>query len=180
MAQSLRFNDEAEVLKLIGNRQNGARLRTSQPEHIKPVDLGYGVTNLTQTHLLKQPQKDGRNQLEKDFASDYLDKRILAGEALRYKWQACTLTLAPGVRYTADYYEVLPSPDKKGRFVILYDTKGEKHLRTKRGNRVQVRDTAAVKLKIAPTVYPEYIWLVVWRDCAGWHFQEMVDFYGNS
>lgn len=68
--------------------------------------------------------------------------------------QAVTLVLGNGTRYTPDFFNLRAS--------LAWETKGF------------MRDDAAVKIKVAASLYPEIKFHLVTRDGGAWSIQEMV------
>lgn len=68
--------------------------------------------------------------------------------------QAVTLVIGNGVRYTVDFTNL--------RAGLAWETKGH------------MRDDAAVKIKVAASLYPEIKFHLVTRDGPSWSIQEMI------
>jgi hypothetical protein len=90
----------------------------------------------------------GPNKTEIRFENDYLKPMRHAGEIGEYKFEAITLKLAPGLRYTPDYSTVTAAG-----VTVFYEIKG-----------AILKDDAIVKFKMAPSIFPHYeFYLCQWK-----------------
>lgn len=74
-----------------------------------------------------------------------LESQKRDGLILDWRYEAVTLRLADGVRYTPDFLVRLPH----GR-MRLVEVKGH------------MREAARVRLRVAAEMYPDFTWLLVW------------------
>lgn len=96
------------------------------------------------------------NKLESAYALQ-LEARKLAGEILWYVFDAIKLRLAHKTFYTPDFFLMLANYELE-----VHEAKGF------------MEDDAAVKLKVAASLYPFRFWLVKHPNKAtGWTFQEI-------
>lgn len=119
-----------------------------------------------QSKLIRQQTKNPRNHTEQAFENEVLYWQKLKGEILRYEFSAITLKLkSNGVRYTPDFFVInadgpsLNLSNSGLTIITFYECKGEQ-----RGNRVIVRDDASVKIKTAANDFPEWRFVLVWKD----------------
>jgi len=99
---------------------NGAHEATGQSRREQPIRQSR-----------KQP-----NKTERRFELDYLLPWQHAGEIVGYQFEAITLRLANGVRYTPDYLTYGPKGTR------IYEVKGE-----------YIYEDAKIKLKVAPSQF---------------------------
>lgn len=102
------------------------------------------------------------NKTEIRFELDYLKPWLLARDILSYEYEAITLKIANGCRFTPDWYVVdWIEPDGFAK-VIFYEIKA----------RNMIWDDAIVKLKVAASKYPQFeFWLCAWEAKTGWQIQ---------
>lgn len=74
-----------------------------------------------------------------------LEARVRCGEIKAWKYEAVTLKLADGVRYTPDF-----QVDEHDGRMALYEVKGH------------MREAARVRLLVAVSMFPGYQWWLVW------------------
>jgi hypothetical protein len=103
------------------------------------------------TPRLRQRQGDGLNKTERAFKA-WLESRFVT-----VLCQSITLRLANGVRYTPDFVTV----DSESRFLTAYEVKGF------------MRDDAAVKLKVAASVFSWIRFNLVTRAGGAWQVEEV-------
>lgn len=84
----------------------------------------------------------GMNGLERRYA-EALQARKERGEIASWWFEAMTLVLADGVRYTPDFLVQLPTGELE-----LHETKGF------------MREAARVRLRVCARMYPFRVWLV--------------------
>lgn len=84
-----------------------------------------------------------KSQLEARYAGR-LELLLKAGEIARWKYEAHSLKLGNGARYTPDFWVVLPSG-----LMEFHETKGQK------------REAAMVRVKVGASEYPEYRFVLV-------------------
>lgn len=77
--------------------------------------------------------------------AELLERQRRAGQIESWRYEAITLRLADGCRYTPDFWVVLN--DGKVR---LTEIKGH------------MREAARVRLRVAVEMYPQFAWLLVW------------------
>jgi hypothetical protein len=94
------------------------------------------------------------NNTELAYAN-YLYGLQLGGEIISYEYEPEKLTLAPNCTYTPDFL-VIKADSKE-----FHEVKGF------------MRDDAAVKLKVAAVMFPEYKFILVKRKNGLWTFKEM-------
>jgi len=103
---------------------------------------------------LKKTQ--GVNKLEQKYA-EHLQKLKLIGEIRNWNAQPTKLILAYRTTYTPDF-RVLMNDDS----IEYHETKGF------------MRDDAAVKLKVAAMLYPQFVFrLVKWDNKKGWNIKQV-------
>lgn len=99
-----------------------------------------------QKHIVRGDKLPNKTELR--FEQDYLKLWKLTGIIERYSFEAVTLKLAAGLRYTPDWRAVDPCSR-----IQFYEIKGGGPM----------KDDAVSKLKSAATMYPEYeFWLYRW------------------
>ena len=128
------------------------RMSEEQFGELRSARERHGIPAKTRS-LVRQTAKTP-NQTETAFQSDVLYWRKLRGEIDRYEFEPLRLKLGNGVCYTPDFC-VWRDPQS----LAFYEVKGEK-----RKGRVIVRDDASVKIKIAASRYPEWQFVLVWRE----------------
>lgn len=123
-----------------------------------------------QRALIRQSSK-GPNKIEAAFANDILYWRKLRQDIVKYEYEAVTLRLANGVTFRPDWYVVeVRAFDSELNRIVFYEVKGEK-----RHGKVKARDDAAAKLKVAASTYPEFRFVLVWKDEQGtWQEQSVL------
>lgn len=135
-----------------------AKSPATAPQPAKPAQ---------QRHLIRQTQR-GPNKSEMAFANEVLYWRKLRNEVERYEFEPIRLRLANGVTYTPDWCAWLRTDRPRlGQRLTFYEVKGEK-----RQGRTIVRDDASAKIKIAATQYPEFQFVLVWKDQSSGQWQE--------
>lgn len=92
------------------------------------------------------------NQTERAFAAD-LERRRRAGEIADYKAQSMTFLLAPGCRYTPDFFIV-----ENDGTITLVDVKGR-----------HTWEDAVIKFKCAAQTFPWFRWQMIERRGETWH-----------
>jgi len=99
-----------------------------------------------------RPVPGAMNKTEAAYA-DYLQKRLMGGEIIAYRFEALKLRLADKTFYTPD-------------FIVTYQHQIECH---------EVkgfwRDDARVKIKVAASLYPEFAFVAVRRVKGGWEYE---------
>lgn len=123
-------------------------------QHPKTIRLAEAEVSAAKP-ILRQQRGDQLNKLEKAFLGHL--QAISSGDYIHA--QAITLKLANGVRYTPDVLLYTDGPDGHG--VIAYEVKGF------------MRDDAAVKLKVAASLYPWIKFILVWRKAGEWQYQQI-------
>jgi hypothetical protein len=95
------------------------------------------------------------NGLEKRYAA-FLEQRRICGEILTWKFEAIKLKLAKATFYNPDFLLVMPD-----RLIELHETKA------------WMEDDAAVKIKVAAAMFPEFkIVLVKWnKNTKDWEYK---------
>ena len=100
------------------------------------------------------------NKLEKKYA-DNLELKRLAGEIVSWKYEPREFELAHRCTYTPDF-EVVFSVGMQDDRIEYHETKG------------WMRDDAAVKLKVAARMFPQYTFVLVkWDPKKGWTFKDI-------
>lgn len=134
---------EEEYQSLTATRRASATASTQRPPSVKGV--------------IRQSARTP-NATEERFRLQWLEPMRIVDEIDRYEYEAITLRLANGCRYTPDWLAV--TPEGKVRF---YEIKGR-----------QVWDDAIVKLKVAAAKYFFFrFYLCAW-DGRGWIVQEVL------
>lgn len=88
------------------------------------------------------------NKTETRFERDHLALMKLTGEIGEYRFEAVTLRLANGLRYTPDYHSI-----NGNGVTVFWEVKG-----------AHIRDDALPKLKMAASCYPKYeFFLAQWK-----------------
>lgn len=95
------------------------------------------------------------NRTESAYASR-LELLRIAGEVSEWRYEAFTLKLADGVRYTPDFFVVLPSG-----YIELHEVKGF------------FRDDARVKLRVAARQFQCFRFLLVVKQGQQWEISEV-------
>lgn len=91
-----------------------------------------------------------RSALERDYA-DVLAARQRVGEVVTWRYEALTLRLASGIRYTPDFVVELPDGG-----IELHEVKG------------WWREDAKIKFREAAAQWPCFEWVVVGRERGQW------------
>lgn len=95
------------------------------------------------------------NKLEARY-SRHLDLLRLGGEVHAWKFEAITLKLAEKCRYNPDFVVILQSGE-----IECHETKGFR------------RDDAIVKLKVAASTFPWFVFRLVTWDGGAWKIEEI-------
>jgi hypothetical protein len=102
---------------------------------------------------------DGMNRLERRFAGT-LDGAAAARLIRQWEFQPVTFRLAGRTKFTPDF-GVWPEPASDWRFTLC-ETKG------------WLREDAALKIKVAADMFPQFRWLLVYREeGGGWRVHEV-------
>lgn len=105
---------------------------------------------------VKQRTKPKSNDLELEFGAHL--RRLHENSSLGIWEQALTFLLANSVRYTPDWVMLCAETG-----LHCYEVKGKR-----------MWDDAAVKIKVAASVYPNVHWMIVWKDDNGtWKTQAL-------
>jgi hypothetical protein len=108
--------------------------------------------------IIRQSRK-GMNKTERRFEIERLQVWRSMGQILEYDYEAVTLKIANGCRYTPDYWVI--TNDGRTQF---YEIKARK----------MIWDDAIVKLKVAAAIYDTYeFWLCAW-DRNGWTVERVL------
>jgi hypothetical protein len=101
---------------------------------------------------------DGLNRLERSFRDAVLEPARASGDLVAYWREPLKFRLGGATFYTPDYAAVEPD----GRLVLI-EVKGG-----------WFRDDARVKTKVAASLYPQFRWLLVFREGrGGWRVLEV-------
>jgi hypothetical protein len=107
--------------------------------------------------VIKQSRKKP-NKTEQRFENDHLVAGWASGSIVQYGFEAITLKLANGLRYTPDWWVITHDGN-----TIFYEVKGG-----------FIREDAIAKLKIAATQFKCYeFYLCVWRK-GQWTIEEVL------
>jgi hypothetical protein len=93
------------------------------------------------------------NKLEKSY-QDILEHRKLAGEIVRYRYEALKFKLAPNTFFTPDF--MVTFEDR----VEIHETKGF------------WEEDARIKIKMAAELFPEFVFMGVQYKKKIWMFEE--------
>lgn len=96
------------------------------------------------------------NGTEKSY-EEYLKQQSLAGQIYSYNFEAVKFKLADKTYYTPDFMVI-----NKNLEVEFRETKG-----TSRGKPF-IEDDAAVKIKVAAAMYPQFIFKLAWKVAGQW------------
>jgi len=100
--------------------------------------------------VIRQSRREP-NKTEKRFEIEKLHPMYAAGQIGAYRYEAITLKLANGLRYTADWSAIRFPAGK----LILWEIKG---------GRPRQREAGISALKMAANCYPEFeFWLFQWK-----------------
>jgi hypothetical protein len=106
------------------------------------------------------------NGLEKKYAQ-HLEMRKMVGEIIDYKFEPLKLKLAPSTFYNPDFLLLMPD-----RTIELHETKGSSKNRSTGVTKPFYEDDAIVKIKVASTMFPEFIFVMAWEEKGvGWKFK---------
>jgi hypothetical protein len=101
---------------------------------------------------------DGLNRLERSFRDAVLEPARASGDLVAYWREPLKFRLGGATFYTPDFAAIEPD----GRLVLI-ETKGG-----------WFRDHAKVKTKVAAALYPQFRWLLVFREGRqGWRVLEV-------
>jgi hypothetical protein len=143
----MRWQDDTYAEAIAGRIPAGAKLRKDAQVQIaepKPV--------IRQSN--RQP-----NKTERRFEIERLKLWQSVGQIREYDYEAVTLKIANGCRYTPDYWVIA----NDGR-TLFYEIKARK----------MIWDDAIVKLKVAARRYDAYeFWLCAW-DKNGWTVERVL------
>lgn len=107
-----------------------------------------GVKAPAAKQIIRQSSKRP-NKTETRFELDYLKPMRHTGEIGHYRFEAHTLKLANGLRYTPDWSAV----NAAGK-LVFWEVKG-----------ARIEEDAIVKFKTAPSSFPEHeFYLCQWKD----------------
>lgn len=155
LAQQLGFNSEADVLAF------NARRKLSQRRDAAIEQAQVFTTERPKAGVKGVIRQSGRqmNKTEARFEQEHLKPLIYSAELFAYDYEAVTLRLANGCRYTPDFWAI----SNKG-VTIYYEIKA-------RGN---VQDDSVVKLKVAASKYVNCeFYLCAW-DRHGWTIERVL------
>lgn len=93
------------------------------------------------------------NKLEKSY-QEHLHQRMLAGEIVRYRYEALKFKLAPNTFYTPDF--MVTFEDR----VEIHETKGF------------WEEDARIKIKMAAELFPEFVFVGVQWKQKQWIYEE--------
>lgn len=131
-------------------------LRWTEQEYAAHVGKRASATIAQKPAAVKR--REVMNGLEGKFAAEVLDVQKLNGEIADYRFEAITLRLAKGARFTPDFTVWLK--DNTVRFI---ETKGF------------WRESARLRIKIAAEMYPQHKFIVVQKlrkkDGDGWKYE---------
>lgn len=154
-ARQLGFNSEADVLAF------NARRKLSQQRDAAIEAATAFTPERPKAGVKGVIRQSGRqmNKTETRFEQEHLKPLIYAAELFAYDYEAVTLRLANGCRYTPDFWAI----SNKG-VTIYYEIKA-------RGN---VQDDSVVKLKVAASKYVNCeFYLCAW-DRHGWTIERVL------
>lgn len=110
------------------------------------------------------------NRTEEAYAQ-LLGQRRLIGEITAFWFEGIKLRLADNTFYTPDFFVMLPSGELE-----CHETKGTKETTNFGGRLVSkpfVEDDAAVKIKLAATLYPFRFFIAFNTKESGWVLKEI-------
>lgn len=96
------------------------------------------------------------NKTEERYANEILRPLLLAGEIVKYDFEAVKFRLAKKTFLTPDFYVVTPT------HIEIHEVKGH------------WEDDARVKMKVAAKLFPEFKWIAIkWKNKKeGWITEE--------
>lgn len=100
------------------------------------------------------------NKTESAYA-EFLKIRQLAGEIIGFRFESYKLRLADKTWFTADFMVQLDDG-----LIELHEVKA-----SDRNGKTLIEDDAAVKLKVAAELYPEFQFVLVVKTKTTWEFQ---------
>lgn len=115
----------------------------------KPCEKGipHCASRIGVKGIIRQSSQ-GMNKTETRFETDYMKPMRHAGEIGEYRFEAITLKLGNGLRYTPDF-----SATNAAGKLVFWEIKG-----------ARIEEDAIVKFKMAPTIFPEYeFYLCQWK-----------------
>ena len=113
-----------------------------------------------------QPTRGKMNKVESAYAL-FLDHLKQAGGVKTYRFESVTLLLAPGCRYTPDFFV-----ECKDGSLECHEVKTRWRNAKQRGP--NMTDDARVKLLTAARLYPEFNFVLAWLDGnGGWHMENI-------
>ena len=113
-----------------------------------------------------QPTRGKMNKVESAYAL-FLDHLKQAGGVKNYRFESVTLLLAPGCRYTPDFFV-----ECKDGSLECHEVKTRWRNAKQRGP--NMTDDARVKLLTAARLYPEFNFVLAWLDGnGGWHMENI-------
>lgn len=117
--------------------------------------------------IIRQSSKQP-NKTEERFRLAYLEAWKATGEIAKFAFEAITLKVANGCRYTPDWYvwPTMNTPLENGYpMPRFYEIKARK----------MIWDDAIVKLKVAAALYPEYeFYLCAYDRKTGWTIERVL------
>lgn len=139
-------------------RMSAACLRANGLTQPPAVDMSHDPHDVTPAKpTLRQKRGPKLNKTEAAF-----EAYLRANTERTIHTQDITLTLGNGVRYTPDFSTWAKLGDA---FPAFFEVKGF------------MRDDAAVKLKVAAAMYPQFMFFLVHRDktqTSGWRIEEVL------
>jgi hypothetical protein len=157
MSEPVRWTPEmfAEHMKKF---PSGARNYARQFNAITPEQALKSVRS--------QPKRGSMNKIEAAYAV-MLDELKVVGKVKAYRFEAVTLKLAEGCRYTPDFQVVID-----GSPICFTEVKSGR--KRKSGNvGVFMEDDARVKLLTASRLYPEYDFVLAWHYKGAWTLEQI-------
>lgn len=112
-----------------------------------------------------QPTRGVMNKVETAYAA-MLEELKLVGQVKTWRFEAVTLKLAEGCRYTPDFQIVM----NDGR-INMVEVKVRWRTAKQRGPNMEA--DARVKLLTAARLFPEFTFELAWFDGVAWHVEQI-------
>lgn len=151
MSKGLRLNSDAEFAAYVAERPALAQRNRAKTEVPTRKEL--------ETKVIRQ-SKRLPNSTEKRFELEKLLPGKMAGEVLCYEFEAITLRLANGLKYTPDFWMV----NGNGETVFIEI----------KGARPRQREAGIAVLKMAAAKFPSYIFYIAKYANGKWLVQRVL------
>jgi hypothetical protein len=122
--------------------------------------------------VYKRPQpKRGQMNKTETLYSNVLAAKVTVGQIVRYRFEAMTLVLAPGCRFTPDFMVTSAEP-YEGETIELHEVKSG---RVRKSGKVGpfMEDDARCKLLTAAQLFPEFEFYLAWYWKGNWEVERI-------